>query len=270
MPSTITIRQGAVLTVPNPGQQVALRVFEDADVTAWRVAIATAGEVDVTSDAMLLVANKTLAQLTAADDAIDKRKVELVKPLEAFIAAVKSVAKEVGDPVATAKRALTNKIAVYDQKRKDEIERVRAAEEKRVNEWATAQADKIKAENDRLAAAAQVKADRLRELLGDDAPVPPPKPVPEPVLTVIAAPIVVKAMRPAVAAGASMRKVPRLVINDPSKIPYQVGGQVLLEPKKSVILDVLTGGADVPGCEIKYEMEAASTRRKIDDSDPFA
>jgi hypothetical protein len=60
-----------------------------------------------------------------------------------------------------------------------------------------------------------------------------------------------------VKAAATIKSVPRLVISDFTKIPYKIGSEILMTPNEAAIMRCLKAGAVIPGCEIRYEDQAA-------------
>lgn len=260
------VHEGAPLVpvvLKNDSFPAAVRVFEDKAVAEWMLS-ATAGEVvKITDDGSLEIANAVAVRLAQALKAIDARDKELRGPLKQTLDAVRDVTDAIREPIERAKRALVNKIGLFDQARKQAREKLlEEAKAAHAAELAKMQADaaaKAKAAQDEK----EREAREFAELMGEAPPAPTAAPAPPPassfasqvLSTLPSAPA--KAPEPTVTASATMKRVQRLRIIDPSKIPWKIGSDVLMSPNEAAIMRVLKAGAVLEGAELYWEEQAS-------------
>lgn len=253
--------------IPNDNKPL-LVVFEAAAAGLWQNAAESAAAITITDQASMQAAEKSLLMLHDAEKAIEARRVELKKPITAFGKAIEEVVAQVSEPVSAAKRSLQGKIAMYvraERAKAEEAQRLADEEARKAREAAEVERKRLQAEADAKHAAEVAKAaadaKELADMLGESAPAPEPVAVaPAPVVSVpepARAPTVVMPKSEAI----QMRKVQRVVVDDPSLIPRTIGTEVLMVPDMVAIKHVMMLGIPVAGCHVETTEEPVMARR---------
>lgn len=270
----ISISNGAAIPAMALDRSVTatrLEVFQLEIVSAWNKKAIAADQLSVTDEETLKIANRLAVELATAIKAVDARKDELCRPAKQFQDSVRGIAQGVEQPLAAAKKAIANKITIYIRDRDNRIAKERQEAQARLDEQARIERERQAAEAEMIRIKREQDAKELADLLGDiAAPAPAAEPPSSTVTTIVKAARLPDAPQVAKAA-ATIRKIKRLKIIDPSLIPYQIGGEILLEPQKAAIMRCMSAGASVPGC-ILEEVEETMIRvpASFSAEDPFA
>lgn len=232
--------------VQQTAERALIEVFSQQQVAECEGLIAHANAAVPIDAATNAAAERTLLRLHDALKAVEARRVELKKPIAQMGKAIEEIAAKLAEPMDAAKRSLQGRIIAFSRAAREKAEKERQEAE------TAARREREAAEAAALAKAAQEAKD-LADVLGEPVVVEP-----EPV-----APVAPRAPIPTAPPSAVQpRKVLRVVIDDPSLIPYRVADQVLMHPDHAAIKRVLGLGINIPGARLVEDEQVAMAGRR--------
>jgi hypothetical protein len=242
------------------GPKALIEVYSQQIVAKAEGFVAEAESLAINNPETYQRAQQVLIGLHEVEKAVEARRIELKRPLTQFGKAIDEIAHKLADPIGAAKRSMQAKLMAH--KRAEDAKE--AAAKREAEERVRQEREALEAERRRLEAEALAKAEAEARAAAEVLGVPV-EPKPEPVVVPVAAakPMEVPSIPTTPKASAvTTRRDKKLVIDDPSKVPFRIGDIQLMVPDPQAIKHALVMGLDVPGCRlIEVETPMMSPRR---------
>jgi hypothetical protein len=233
---------------------------DELGLTAKNLTIA-AGVLDIVDAATFEAGNALLIKAHATVQALEKQRKTMTGPINDLKKQIDAVVASVAEPLEAAKKAMQNKVAVYQRQEFAKAEKARQeAEAKAAKERAEAEHERarLQAVADELhrqqVAAAKEKAEQeakdLEAVLGAPVEAAPVVVAPAPVIQAAPVAAVVPVAAAPIASAVQTRRVQRVEFTDRMLVPINCGIFILRPIDEAAVKRALLAGAVIPGVRL--------------------